>query len=48
MICCDDYFLGAWWKDGVVRAVHHFLNAYPVVIHSKANSQIVLRKRRDA
>jgi len=48
MICCDDYFLGAWWKDGVVRDVHNFLSAYPVVIHSKANSQIVLRKRRDA
>lgn len=44
MICCDDYLLGAWWKDGVVRAVHEFLCAKPVVIYSKANSQIVLRK----
>ena len=44
-ICCDDYLAGAWWKDGVIRAVHEFLAARPVIIHSKANSQIVIRKR---
>lgn len=44
-ICCDDYLLGQWWQDGVVRAVHEFLSAKPVVIGSKANSQIVMRKR---
>lgn len=43
-ICCDDYLLGAWWKDGVVRAVHQLLVSQPVTIHYKANTQIVLRK----
>jgi hypothetical protein len=43
-ICCDDYLLGAWWKDGVVRAVHELLASKPVTIHYKANTQVVLRK----
>lgn len=43
-ICCDDYLLGAWWKDGVVRAVHELLASQPVTVYYKANSQIVLRK----
>lgn len=44
-ICCDDYLLGAWWNDGVVRAVHELLVSKPVIIYYKANTQIVLRKR---
>ena len=44
LIVCDDYMLGKWWKDGVVRAVHEFLVSAPVIIHSKQNSQIVMRK----
>ncbi len=43
-ICCDDYLLGAWWQDGVVRAVHELLAGHPVTIHYKANSQVVMRK----
>ena len=43
-ICCDDYLLGSWWQDGVVRAVHEMLAAHPVTIHYKANSQVVMRK----
>jgi len=43
-ICCDDYLLGAWWQDGVVRAVHELLVSKPVVIEFKANTQVVLRK----
>jgi predicted O-methyltransferase YrrM len=44
VICCDDYILGAWWKDGVVRAVHEFLCSKPVVIDTKADTQIMIRK----
>lgn len=44
LICCDDYQLGAWWGDGVVRAVHQFLSERPVVIRSKRDSQVVMRK----
>ncbi|MFM9976647.1 MAG: class I SAM-dependent methyltransferase [Sphingomonadaceae bacterium] len=43
-LCCDDYLLGAWWQDGVVRAVHELLVSKPVVIEFKANTQVVLRK----
>lgn len=25
-ICGDDYMVGGWWTDGVVRAVHDFLH----------------------
>jgi hypothetical protein len=25
LICGNDYTLGHWWEDGVVRAVHEFL-----------------------
>jgi hypothetical protein len=44
LIVCDDYLLGRWWHDGVVRAVHEFLGAAPVIIEKKLGSQIVLRK----
>ncbi len=43
-ICCDDYLLGAWWKDGVVRAVHELLVAERVTVEYKADTQIVLKK----
>jgi len=46
LICCDDYMLGSWWGDGVVRAVHEFLAAKPVIIEAKAGSQMVIRKLR--
>ena len=44
LICCDDYLLGAWWKDGVVRAVHELLVAARVIVEYKADTQIVLKK----
>ena len=44
LICCDDYLLGAWWKDGVVRAVHELLVAERVIVEYKADTQIVLKK----
>ena len=25
LICGDDYMVGGWWTDGVIRAVHDFL-----------------------
>ena len=45
LIVCDDYFLGQWWGDGVVRAVHEFLARAPVVVESKVDTQMVMRKR---
>lgn len=43
-ICCDDYLLGAWWKDGVVRAVHELLVSARITVEYKADTQIVLKK----
>lgn len=43
-ICCDDYLLGAWWGDGVVRAVHELLVSRPCVLYYKANTQVVIQK----
>jgi hypothetical protein len=44
LIICDDYLLGQWWGDGVVRAVHEFLGWAPVIVESKVDSQMVMRK----
>jgi SAM-dependent methyltransferase len=44
LICCDDYLLGAWWKDGVVRAVHELLVSERVTVEYKVDTQIVLKK----
>ena len=44
LICCDDYLLGAWWGDGVVRAVHEFLVTRPSLLYYKANTQVVIQK----
>lgn len=43
-LICDDYLLGQWWGDGVVRAVHEFVLAVPVVVEAKRDTQMVLRK----
>lgn len=42
----DDYALGHWWGDGVVRAVHEFLAAMGAEarIEMVAGNQIALRK----
>lgn len=47
-ICCDDYLLGSWWKDGVVRPVHEFLASKAVVVAYMADTQIVMRKLKHA
>ncbi|WP_374441017.1 class I SAM-dependent methyltransferase [Stella sp.] len=43
-IAGDDYALGNWWGDGVVRAVHEFVAANPVVVRLVLGSQFVLRR----
>jgi hypothetical protein len=42
----DDYNLGGWWKDGVVRAVHEFAAAHDVVFDFVMGSQFLARKVR--
>jgi Methyltransferase domain len=44
LICGDDYRLGGWWRDGVVRALHQFLPRHAVTIHFVQNGQFMLRK----
>ncbi len=44
LICGDDYELGGWWRDGVVRALHDFVSGRPVVIEMLIGSQFILRK----
>jgi len=44
LICGDDYSLGGWWKDGVVRAFHDLLGARQVIIRYVRGSQIVVQK----
>ncbi|MGB0411069.1 MAG: class I SAM-dependent methyltransferase [Pikeienuella sp.] len=47
-IVLDDYRLGKWWKDGVIRAVNEFLGAHAseVRILYVMRTQICLKKRR--
>lgn len=47
LICLDDYVLGRWWQDGVVRAANSFLGAHAtkcqiVLCHA---GQLVIQKR---
>ncbi len=49
LICLDDYQLGGWWKDGVVRASNEFLGAHAhtcqiVLCHA---AQLVIQKLDD-
>jgi hypothetical protein len=44
LIICDDYLLGEWWGDGVVRAVHEFVAGAPVIIEAKTGGQMMMRK----
>ena len=46
LICADDYRLGKWWGDGVVRAVNELIgaNAGALELRFAANTQVVLRK----
>ena len=44
LICGDDYVLGGWWKGGVVKALHTFLQEANVVIEFLVGSQFIVRK----
>ena len=44
LICGDDYSLGQWWGDGVVRAVHEFIGTNKVLIALLRNSQFAIKK----
>ncbi|MEO3474793.1 class I SAM-dependent methyltransferase [Roseomonas sp. CAU 1739] len=44
VIAVDDYSLGQWWGDGVVRAVHEALVAHPLTIAFCAEAQVALRR----
>jgi len=43
-ICGDDYLLGKWWKDGVVRAVNEFIGRRRVRIVMVLDAQFLLQK----
>lgn len=43
-IAGDDYQLGKWWKDGVVRAVNEFIGTRPILVKFMRNGQFLLRK----
>lgn len=45
IIALDDYGLGSWWGDGVVRAVHEALASLPLLIQFCADGQVALRRR---
>jgi predicted O-methyltransferase YrrM len=44
LIAGDDYMLGKWWGDGVVRAVNEFIGSQPVKIGLVLGAQFLLRK----
>jgi hypothetical protein len=44
LIIGDDYSLGKWWKDGVVRAFNEFVVESKSIIEFKFANQIVIRK----
>lgn len=46
IIAADDYSLGGWWGDGVIRAVNEFIGRYPsqLSLVLAAQSQVVLTK----
>jgi len=45
LVAGDDYDRpGAWWGDGVTKAVNEFVKTEPVVVEAIANHQFVLRK----
>jgi hypothetical protein len=44
LIFGDDYSLGGWWKDGVVRAFNEFVAATNSIVEFKMDGQFVVRK----
>ncbi|PWE31971.1 class I SAM-dependent methyltransferase [Maritimibacter sp. 55A14] len=45
-IAGDDYALGGWWGDGVVRAIGEWCARPDVLIEWKMRDQIILKKRK--
>ncbi len=44
LICGDDYSIGSWWKDGVVRAFHELLAQRPLLIRYVQGGQVAVEK----
>ncbi|MBW6398693.1 class I SAM-dependent methyltransferase [Roseomonas sp. HJA6] len=44
VIGLDDYALGSWWGDGVVRAVHDALATLPLMLLFALDGQVALRR----
>jgi hypothetical protein len=44
VIALDDYLLGQWWGDGVVRAVHEALVDEPVMLMFCSDGEVMLRR----
>ncbi len=44
LIAGDDYKLGGWWGDGIVRAVHEFVASHPVKLVMVLDDQYVIQK----
>lgn len=47
LVVGDDYNLGGWWGDGVIRAFNQWIARDDVEVHWKMGHQIILRKRSD-
>jgi hypothetical protein len=44
LVCGDDYRLGLWWKDGVVKPVHELLASGGVLAVYIREGQFAVRK----
>jgi hypothetical protein len=44
LIIGDDYSLGGWWKDGIVRAFNEFVAETRSIVEFKMEGQFVVRK----
>jgi Methyltransferase domain len=44
LIIGDDYSLGGWWKDGIVRAFNEFVVQSGSIVEFKMDGQFVVRK----
>ena len=45
IMAIDDYEIGGWWRDGVVRAANEALRFPDALLEYKAGLQFVIRKR---
>ena len=44
LIIGDDYSLGGWWKDGIVRAFNEFVVESNSIVEFKLAGQFAVRK----